>query len=95
MVNNFTKACLVKFLLELATKRSLFKILRHSKSEIARFGLVIALAATTFHAVLCLLRRLGKRKGYRFAFNISRKLAMILAASVSAFPLVYGLLPNE
>lgn len=95
MVNNFSKACVVKFLLELATKRSLIKIWRHSKSEIVRFGLVIGLAATTFHAILCLLRRLGKRKGYRFAFNIGRKFAMIFAATISAVPLMYGLQSNE
>jgi hypothetical protein len=91
MVNNFTKGCLAKFLLELATKRSLIKIWRKSKSDIVRFGFIIGITATTFHAVLCLLRRLGKKKGYRFALNMGRKLAMILAAAVSALPLVYGL----
>ena len=95
LVNNFTRGAITKFLLELAMKRSFSKVLNRSKKEIIRFGLTIGLTAMTFHAVICLLRRLGKKKGKKFAFNISRRLAIIIAAIASAVPLFYGLLPNE
>ena len=91
LVNNFSKGALIKFLLELAIKRNLKKIYKHSKSEILRFGLTIGVTAMAFHAVLCLLRRLGKSKGFKFAYNISRKVAMIIAAVISSVPLLYGL----
>jgi hypothetical protein len=60
LVNNFTRGAIVKFLLELAIKRSFVKLYKHSKSEILRFGITIGLTATTFHAAMCLLRRIGK-----------------------------------
>lgn len=50
----------MKLLLELAIKRSFVKLYTHSKSEILRFGITIGLTATTFHAVMCLLRRIGR-----------------------------------
>lgn len=95
LVNNFTRGSIAKFLLELAMRRSFTMVFKHSKKEIFRFGLTIGLTAMTFHAVICLLRRLGKKKGVRFAYNISRKLAIIIAAVASAVPMFFGLMPNE
>lgn len=95
LVNNFTRGAIVKFLLELAIKRSFVKLYKHSKSEILRFGITIGLTAMTFHAVMCLLRRIGKSQGYKFANNISRRFAVIIAAVASVIPLLTGLQPNE
>jgi hypothetical protein len=86
---------MIKTLLELAMKRSPIKVWRHSRSEIVRFGLTIGITAVTFHAVLCLLRRIGKSRGVRFALNMGRKLAMIIAAMVASLPLLYGLQAGE
>lgn len=95
MVDNFAKGCIVKFLLELVLKRSFGKVLRSSLHEIGRFGLVTALTATTFHSVLCLLRRLGKSNGHKYVFNLGRRIAIVLAAMASSVPLYVGLQPNE
>lgn len=95
LVNNFAKGCAIKFLLELAIKRSFIKIAQQSKPEILRFGITTGATATIFHAVLCFLRRMGKRKGFRYALNMSRRLAIILASLFSAMPLLCGLQANE
>ena len=72
-VNNFSKGCLCKTILELLMKRNPLKVWRFSKNEIFRFGMVLGLTALTFSTVMCTLRRLGKNQGCQFAWKISRK----------------------
>lgn len=95
MVNNFAKGCAIKFLLELALKRSFSKIFKQSMKDILRFGITTGSTATVFHGVLCILRRIGKKKGLRYALDISRRMAIIIASLFSSLPLLYGLQDNE
>ena len=48
-----------------------------------------------FHATMCLLRRLGRKKKKQFAFGLSNRQAAFMAAVMSVIPIVAGMEQKE
>ena len=84
----FLKSCLVKIILELASKRSLKHLRAQIFFQVPRFGLVCGLIQVVFNLTMCVLRRWQGK-------DINRKRAMLLAACFSALPAIVGFTPKE
>lgn len=84
----FLKASCVKTLLELILKRNFTHLWKQLKYEIPRFGLVVGLISSVFMMVMCAIKRNLKSR-------VKRKWAMLLAAFLSALPVVIGMNDKE
>ena len=91
----FIKTGLAKLLLTLLSTRSVTKTFEALKFEIPRFGSTFGIVGALFHIAICLLRRLGKRQGKKWPYQLSEKQSYMMAAFLSTIPLTFGLQANE
>ena len=63
--------------------------------DIPRFALTFGATAVVFHLILCVFKRLGKRKGQKWFLKMTDKKVCTIAAFFATLPLAIGLQPNE